>query len=275
MNSLTHLLAGGSVSDAVSALESAVKTKPADAEQRAALTQLLCLSGDWARAKAQLKVWQTLKPIAQPTTLLLTQAVEAEMQRLEVFNGTAEPQLFAPGDAWIRLLSEALRHDAQGDTAAAEQARDRALEEAPAVGGTITLGDKDAERSEAFAWLMDGDGRLGPLCELLLNGRYYWLPFDVIAEIRFQAPQSVTDLIWSHVLITLTDGREQVCQLPARYPLPENADDALLLGKRTEWLALGDGPHYCGLGQKSWLSDSAEYPLHTLRHLRFGQETAS
>ncbi len=48
----------------------------------------------------------------------------------------------------------------------------------------------------------------------------------------------------------LTDGREQVCQLPARYPLPEGSDDALLLGKRTEWQPLGDGTHYAGLGLK-------------------------
>ena len=84
------------------------------------------------------------------------------------------------------------------------------------------------------------------MCELALNGVYYWLPFADIATIQFRAPQSAIDLVWSHALVRLTDGREQVCQLPARYPLAEGSDDALLLGKRTEWQPLGDGTHYAG-----------------------------
>ncbi|MBN5390233.1 ImpE protein [Serratia ureilytica] len=121
----------------------------------------------------------------------------------------------------------------------------------------------------SFDWLTDGDGRLGPVCELALNGVYYWVPFADIAAIQFQAPQSAIDLVWSHALVRLTDGREQVCQLPARYPLPEGSDDALLLGKRTEWQPLGDGAHYAGLGLKTWLSESDEFPLHSLRQLSF------
>jgi type VI secretion system protein ImpE len=66
---------------------------------------------------------------------------------------------------------------------------------------------------------MDGDARLGPVCETLVNGRYFWLPFSAIAEIHFQAPASVTDLVWRHSLVRLTDGTEQVCQIPRAIPL--------------------------------------------------------
>lgn len=269
MNSLTHLLAGGSLSDAMTALEQTIKSAPADADQRAALTQLLCLSGNWQRARAQLKSWQALKPTAQPTVLLLTQSVEAEIQRQAVFAGEAMPALLNQEHPWLAQMAEALHLDTCGDIAAAQVLRDRALEAAPASAGTLSQADADSDT--AFDWLMDGDGRLGPVCEVLLNGVYYWLPFCAIEEIRFQAPQSAIDLVWSHALVRLTDGREQVCQLPARYPLPDDSDDALRLARRTEWVAMGDGPHYAGLGQKTWLSEEGEFPLHTLRHLSFTQ----
>ncbi|HGM6858764.1 protein of avirulence locus ImpE [Serratia rubidaea] len=272
MKSLTDVLQGGSVSAATLAVEADIKARPADADLRAALVQLLCLSGNWQRAKAQLKSWQALKPMAQPTTLLLLQSVEAELQRQAVFAGQAAPALLKQDQPWLGLMIQALQLDAAGDAAQAQALRDQALEDAPAGSGSLLLADGGEEKTVAFDWLTDGDGRLGPVCELALNGTYYWLPFSAIAEIQFQAPQSAIDLVWSHALVRLTDGREQVCQLPARYPLAADSDDALLLGKRTEWQPLGDSPHYLGYGLKTWLSDSDEFPLHSLRQLSFDQD---
>ncbi|WP_303621290.1 type VI secretion system accessory protein TagJ [Serratia ficaria] len=272
MKSLASMLQGGSVSAAIGAVESEIKARPADADLRAALVQLLCLSGNWQRANAQLKSWQALKPIAQPTTLLLMQSVSAELQRQAVFAGEAAPALLQQNQPWLQQMIQALDHDARGEAELAQALRDSALDAAPASAGRLTLAQGEQEQPVAFEWLTDGDGRLGPVCELALNGVYYWLPFADIAEIQFQAPQSAIDLVWSHALVRLHDGREQVCQLPARYPLAADSDDALLLGKRTEWLPLGDGPHYAGQGLKTWLSESEEFPLHSLRHLSFGAD---
>ncbi|HFK7187873.1 type VI secretion system accessory protein TagJ [Serratia odorifera] len=272
MKSLTEMLQGGSIGDATLAVESEIKARPADADLRAALVQLLCLSGNWQRAKAQLKSWQALKPIAQPTTLLLMQSVDAELQRQAVFAGQAAPALLKQDPQWLALMIQALQQDINGEHQAAQASRDSALEQAPAVSGQLTQADANGDNTLSFDWLMDGDGRLGPICELALNGVYYWLPFCDIADIQFQAPQSAIDLVWSHALVRLTDGREQVCQLPARYPLAAGSDDALLLGKRTEWQPLGDSPHYAGFGLKTWLSDSDELPLHGLRQLSFNQD---
>ena len=248
------MLQGQSIGAAITAVENEIKGKPADADLRAALVQLLCLSGNWTRANAQLKSWQS---------------VNAELQRQAVFAGTAAPALLRQDQPWLKLMVQALHQDAQGAAEQAQALRDEALEAAPAGAGRLTLAEGDQERQLSFDWLTDGDGRLGPVCELALNGVYYWLPFADIAAIQFQAPQSAIDLVWSHALVRLTDGREQVCQLPARYPLAEGSDDALLLGKRTEWQPLGDGTHYAGLGLKTWLSESDEFPLHSLRQLSF------
>ena len=113
---------------------------------------------------------------------------------------------------------------------------------------------------------MDGDARLGPVCELIVNGRYCWLPFAAIAEIRFQAPASVTDLVWRHALVRLTDGSEQVCQIPARYPVTPQAEARFQLGRATEWQPLDDeGALYQGHGQKVWLNDNDEFPILSRR----------
>ena len=120
MKSLASMLQGHSIAAAITAVENEIKGKPADADLRAALVQLLCLSGNWTRANAQLKSWQALKPIAQPTTLLLMQSVNAELQRQAVFAGTAAPALLRQDQPWLKLMVQALHQDAQG---AAEQAR--------------------------------------------------------------------------------------------------------------------------------------------------------
>ena len=55
---------------------------------------------------------------------------------------------------------------------------------------------------------------LGRCVKTPVNGRYFWVPFCAIDAIRFQAPlASVTDL-GRHALVRLTDGTEQVCQIP-------------------------------------------------------------
>lgn len=117
---------------------------------------------------------------------------------------------------------------------------------------------------------MDGDSRFGPVCEAIANGRYYWIPFAAIREMEFQAPASVTDLVWRHTRVQLVDGSEQICQIPVRYPLLPGADERYLRASVTEWQPLGhDDSQFTGHGQKLWLSDSGEYPLLTLQQLTF------
>lgn len=268
MHSLQQLLAGGALDDALARVEAQIKAAPADADLRAAFVQLLCLTGNWTRAQTQLKSWAALKPQAQPTVTLLEQAIRGELQRAAVFAGQDRPRL--PGDAygWAETLFAALRAELQGERAQADDLRNAALEAAALNPGSALV--QDSEQAQPFAWLIDGDSRLGPVCELLVNGNYFWVPFSVIAEMRFQAPASVTDLVWRHTLVRLVDGSEQVCQVPVRYPFAPDAQDDLRLARLTEWQPLDEAQqHYIGHGQKVWLNDSAEFSLLTLETLTF------
>ncbi|WP_017799557.1 type VI secretion system accessory protein TagJ [Winslowiella toletana] len=266
MHSFSQLMDGQSLAEALSAVENRIRAEPANADHRAALVQLLCLNGQWLRARAQMKSWLALKPQAQPTITLLDQCIAAEITRAAVFAGEAAPRLPGEGAEWVSDLHQALVAERQGDSARAATLRAAALDSAPLSPAQLFL--QDDEQGQAVEWLTDGDGRLGPVCEMAVNGQYYWLPFALISEMQFQPPASVTDLVWRHTLVQLVDGSEQVCQIPLRYPFDEQASDAVRLAKVTEWHS-DDELTFTGSGQKAWLDAEQQYPLLNLTRLVF------
>lgn len=266
MNTLLQQLAGESLHESLAKLESRIRTQPGDADLRAAFAQLLCLDGNWPRALAQLKSWAALKPQAQPTVTLLEQAISGEQQRAEVMAGRVRP--VTPDRQWPWLVS--MMSAMEAESAESGALREAALEAAEANPGQLTTQDG---QTVAFDWLMDGDCRLGPVCEAIVNGRYFWLPFSAISAMQFQSPASVTDLVWRHTLVRLQDGSEQVCQIPVRYPLNKDAEDRFKLSRVTEWQTLpGDLSQYVGFGQKVWLNDNAEFSLLDLATISFNVE---
>jgi type VI secretion system protein ImpE len=77
---------------------------------------------------------------------------------------------------------------------------------------------------------------MGPVCEAMLNGKYYWIPFERLARIEIEAPTDLRDLIWAPARLTFANGGEQVAFLPARYPGSEAAqDDDIRLSRKTEF----------------------------------------
>lgn len=266
MKSLLSMLKDQPLSAALAQAESAVKASPADADKRAAWVQLLLLCGDWPRASAQLPAWQALAPLAKPTTLQLSDAVMAETQRERVFRAELAPAFLTTPNEWLSTLARAL----QAPPVQASTLRAQAFELAAASAGSLSMvGLEEQAHSAGFNWLADADSRLGPVCELLLDGGYYWVPFQDIASITFQAPQNAVHLIWAHASVKWRSGRQQVCQIPARYPLSASTSDSHRLGQLTDWQQLDDDGHYAGQGQKTWLTDNDEYPLLTLRQLQF------
>ncbi|MFU9137162.1 type VI secretion system accessory protein TagJ [Erwinia tasmaniensis] len=268
MNSLNQLMAGCTLAETLARVEADIKSRPADADLRAAFVQLLCLAGNWSRAQIQLKSWRALKPQALPTVTLLEQAVAGEITRAAVFAGQATPRM--PGEAfgWAAQLLAALRADAAGETEQAATLRTGAFDAAQV--NPCSVQKEGDEQAQALEWLIDGDGRLGPICELIVKGHYTWLPFSAISELRFQAPASVTDLVWRHVLVRLSDGSEEVCQIPVRYPFDSAAADAVRLASVTEWQPLdADGEQFIGHGQKTWLSADADFALLGLELIAF------
>ncbi|MBF2998639.1 virulence protein SciE type, partial [Pseudomonas aeruginosa] len=68
-----------------------------------------------------------------------------------------------------------------------------------------------------FAWLADADTRLGPVLEVIFNGRYAWLPMSNLRSLKVEAPSDLRDLVWLPAELTLANGGVTVALLPARY----------------------------------------------------------
>jgi type VI secretion system protein ImpE len=242
-------------------LQGEVRARPDDAKLRTYLFQLLAVQGDWQRALNQLQVSAQLTAAAIPMAQTYREAIRCEVFRGEVFAGKRTPHVLGEPPAWIGLLVDALEKLAHGHVAAAAALRAKAYEQALARGGAID--------GKPFEWIADADSRLGPVCEAIIDGKYYWVPFERLANVKVDAPSDLRDIVWSGAQLTLATGAIQLALIPARYPGSETADnDALRLSRMTTWRDLGSDT-YVGTGQRMWATDAGEYPLLDTREIVF------
>ena len=248
-----ELLHQGDPQAAMVALQERVRAKPNDVRSRVFLFQLLCVLGQWERAKNQLKVLSELDTAQLAMVNLYGPALACEQLREEVFAGKRTPLVLGEPLPWLASLIEALAMDSRGAYAEAAQTRAAALEQAAAVGGSID--------GSAFEWIADADPRLGPVCEVIVDGKYYWLPFERIHLLLIDKPQDLRDVVWMPAQLRLVNGGEVVALIPARYPGSEaDADGAIRLARKTVWSeAYPDCYH--GHGQRLFATDQGEYPL--------------
>jgi len=258
-----ELLRAGHLDQALAALQDRVRSQPSDASLRVFLFQLLAVMGQWGRAANQLKVAGELDASTLPMVQTYRTALECEALRAQVFAGRHTPVVLGePGD-WLALLIQALKLDAEGHAEAASELRAQAFEAAPAAPGQAN--------QRPFNWFADADPRLGPVLEVMVNGRYAWLPMHNIQTLRTEAPCDLRDLVWLPAELTLSNGGNMVALIPSRYPGTEAAaDDALRLARMTEWSEQG-----LPLGQRLFADDEGDTALFELRELSFASETAT
>ncbi len=217
----------GNLPGALAEVENAVRQEPAQVKHRVFLFQLLAIMGDWKRAINQLNVIAEMDDGALMMVETCRTAVQCEALRSEVFAGRRSPLIFGEPQPWVAPLLESLRQLAEGQVAAAAELRDRAFEQADAVAGTIITRSGD-EAGEEFQWIADADGRLGPMLETLMNGAYYWVPFQCIRSIDVEEPADLRDFVWTPVHINWTNEGQTVALIPTRYPGSEEQSDGLI-----------------------------------------------
>jgi len=242
---------------ALKLLTEQVRAAPQNAKLRVFMFQLLCVLGQWDRALNQLNVSLELDPTTLPMVQTYREAIACETLRLQVFSGQKVPMLFGEPETWIALLIEALLREGRGEPDAARQLREQGLEQAPATAGTAD--------GQPFSWIADADTRLGPTIEAVINGRYYWLPWNRLAKVDIEPPEDLRDAIWMPAHFEFTNGGDVVGLIPTRYPDTVLANgDALALSRQTDWRETAPGV-YIGLGQRLITTDNAEFPLMDLR----------
>lgn len=252
-----QLIAEGKLAAALAALQDQVRKDASNSKYRVFLFQLLAVLGQWNRALTQLNVAAELDAAALPMAQTYREAIQCEALRAEIFAGKRAPLIFGEPPAWLVLLLEALKLEGAGDLDSAAAARAQAFEDAPASAGSIN--------GERFEWIADADQRLGPVVEAIVNGRYFWIPFQRISRIEFDPPVDLRDAIWTPVRFTWTNGATTVGLIPTRYNgTVDNGDEALLLSRRTEWVEQGPLSGQ-GLGQRMLVTDSADFALMDAR----------
>jgi type VI secretion system protein ImpE len=252
-------LRDGNLSQALAQLQDQVRSHPAQADYRVFLFQLLAVLGEWQRALTQLDVAADLDASTLAMVQTYREAVRCELYRKEVFTGKRSPLLFGEPEPWVALVLQALGLSSEGQQAKAQELRAQAYDTVELVSGTVD--------GQPFEWIADADTRLGPMLEAIVNGNYYWIPFQRIQHIQLEAPEDLRDLVWAPAQFTWSNGGQTVGLIPTRYPESDTNEDAqILMSHRTEWLDRGD-EEFIGLGQRIFATDSNEYPLLDVREI--------
>lgn len=244
----------GRLQSALEALQNQIRANGAEARLRLSLVQLLCVMGQWDRARTQLQTLESLGDEYKTWVGMMGQVLMGEALRREVFAGKITPLIFGEPAAWLAQLVQAL---APGEPAAQAKLRAAAFEAAPAVSGKVN--------GEEVPWLADADSRLGPVLEALMDGKYYWIPFDRISKILIEPPSDLRHLVWIPAQAIWVTGGQSALHIPVRYPGTEQStDDRLRLSRLTDWNEMSAG-EFRGLGQRMLAAGERDFSLLEVR----------
>jgi type VI secretion system protein ImpE len=244
---------------ALEQLQEIVRRDPSSSSWRVYLFQLLAVNGAWERAATQLGVLAEMDSKTEAMVRTYRETLLCEALRARIFTGDKTPMIFGEPEPWAAWLTQAAMLVRDGKIAEAEALREKALEEAPAVPGTID--------GQPFAWIADADTRLGPLLEAIVFGKYYWIPFSRIRGIELEPPSDLRDFVWMPAQFTWSNGGNAVGFIPTRYPESESSEDGLIrLARKTEWRQTGAAT-WQGLGQRMFATDGGEFSLCDVRSI--------
>lgn len=258
-------LKDGLLDEALTQLQNQVRQQPSNAKYRIFLFQLLTVLGQWERAINQLKVCGELDPANLAMVQTYREAIRCEILRERVFAGDTSPLIFGHPEQWLANLVAAVGLSAKGQYDQAAELRAQAFELAPATSGNVN--------QQPFEWMADADSRLGPVLEAIVNGRYYWVPFNRIAKMTLEAPVDLRDFVWMPAQLTWTNGGSCVALIPTRYAGTEKASDsALLMSRMTQWNEVFANQFH-GVGQRLLTTDVADYSLMEIREVVFNADS--
>src|SRR5580692_10551791 len=224
-----ELVKDGRPDEALKGLQTRIRDEPANAKSRVFLFQLLSVLGDWQRADTQLQVLSEMDSDSMMLSRIFEPVLVCEAIRGEVFAGKRTPIVFGEPPEWVGFLAEAMSFFGKGEFRAGAKLRDKAFEAAPMSAGKVN--------GEPFEWIADSDERLGPVLEVILEGRYYWIPFSRIRQVLIEPVTDLRDLVWAPAQFVWENGGQAAGHIPARYSGTERCPDGnLKLARKTDWL---------------------------------------
>lgn len=259
--SAEQFLKDGDIAAALTSLKQLIRSDAANAKYRVFLFQILAVTGDLQKALDQLNVIGELDASALPMVQTYRETLACEVLRKEIFAGSRSPLIMGDPDDWIARLLQSLKLGAAGQWEQAEELRNDAFDMAPTTSGTID--------GQPFEWIADADSRLGPVLETIVNGRYYWVPFQRIRQIDIEAPTDLRDAVWLPANFVWSSGGETVGFIPTRYSGSELSDDnGVKLARKTIWQEPTPNT-VLGFGQRMLTTDTGDYSLMDVRKIVF------
>lgn len=266
-----ELLKAGQIEQCLTEVEKRVRAAPADGKVRVMLFQVLAVLGDWDRAINQLEVTSELDAENQLMAQVYRAVMLCEKFREEVWLGKRAPLILGEPEEWLGMMVQAVTMDGQGKHEAASELRAKAFEAAPVTSGTIEVGPaEEGATPHAFEWIADADEALGPILEALVDGKYYWVPWNRIKMLRLEVPSDLRDTVWMPGQIVLASGGEKVALIPSRYPgsHKKSWDVGIRMGRKTEFVT--DGGRERPIGQRMFATDAGEFALLETRAVKIG-----
>jgi type VI secretion system protein ImpE len=256
-----ELFREGRLRDAIAAATARVRREPGAAASRVLLAELLLFAGNLERADVQLDTAGTIDPSLGIAIAEFRQLLRAEQARGQLLSEGRVPAFLddQPTDAQRAALAcvVAIRAGDLGaatvQVAASEAAR-------PVV--AFMLGDR------RFDDLRDADDVIGGSLEVLTpTGKYLWVPFERIAALTLHPPERPRDLFWRRATLEVDGGPSGEVYVPALYPCDAaESDEALRLGRATDWRDLADGLTR-GVGQRVFMAGEEGVPVMELTSL--------
>lgn len=263
MEQAKQLLAAGDLAGAIQAALDLVRANPTDIPARIFLFELSLFAGDWDRAEKQLDVIGHQDAGALIGSMIFRQGLAAERDRARFFDEGLKPGILAPPPAYIEDLLNANNRIREKNSAEARSILDTLEEERPAYACTV-----NGEVVEDFR---DYNDPTMCIFEAIFKESYVWLPYENVVSIEFFEPKSLRDLFWRQAKVELSSGTNGEMFFPTLYvDTWRSGDDAARLGRKTDWLELGDDL-FKGVGTKLYWMDGKDRSIMDLRTIEFSE----
>lgn len=243
-----ELIKAGKLADARRQLVEEVKAAPSDAGKRTTLCQVLCLLGEWDKAKSHLDAIAVQNPAREAGTTVYKNLILAEQERAAVLHLVKKPSFLPKTPPYFEACWESLHRLSEGKPEEADAILEQIEGERPIASGSLD--------GAPFTGITDTDSFLSFFLEAMVHERYIWMPFESIRELCISQPKTLFDTIWAQGRITTWDGLTLNCFLPVLYAGSFAAeDDQIKLGRRTTWADAGgsfvraSGQHVFTIGE--------------------------
>ncbi|HHP7235659.1 MAG TPA: type VI secretion system accessory protein TagJ [Desulfobacterales bacterium] len=256
-----ELIREGRLSDARSRLTESVKANPGDSGSRTMLFQVLAYAGEWDKARRHLEVLAGQDSGRAGGVSVCLELVQAETERLQVMDLKTPPSFLPREPDFADGLRTVLQDLYQGSFESARQHVEAIDAACPRIAGTLN--------GNAFEGVRDVDARFAHVLEAFIHGRYVWIAFADIRELALPRPKNLLDLLWMQAQVTTWEGLTANAHLPVLYPASfRHADDAVKLGRVTEWESMGAGL-IRGIGQHVFEFGDREVGLLEIQEANF------